>query len=1317
MRSFCFIDIICCISLKTEPARILYHKSIPTLSVPQVHPNPISRRASQRACQLSLCTAPPLSAMSKKSGPSKVSGPSVAAPPLPASRSPSGSRSRSGSVRPLSDDGDIQHTHAQHDEHQQGGEDDYDDEDDAGSVSGSESGSGSGSGSDNSSDAGSDFEGHSGYKKGGYHPVHIGDVYGPGGRYTIERKLGWGHFSTVWLASDATKPADHPAKLVALKIQKSAIQYTEAALDEITLLEEINVEYQKFIKQNKGEANTGKGGAGAAAAAAASSSSSSADSARATAAASPTSSGLESEGKFIVHLLDHFTLLGPHGKHQCLVFERAGKNLLHVIKKFNYQGLPLPMVKSMIRQILHGLHFLHHNCHIIHTDLKPENFLIQGPEYNLAELQKEREEAVKARLEKENAKRQAQKLAEIEALRASMGAIKLGPSSSSSASATAAAASAAASATGAPKLTKNQKKRLKAKKKKQAEKAAGGGAGAAADKKDGGAGDNDDEDGEDEDGEDEKEESEAAATAAAAAAPAEASAGTAAPSADVATAVAAAAPGSTSDDASTAATAAADATAAASAAAAAPATPAVDHLDSLISSFLSGESAEFHTKIADLGNACWTHKHFTDDVTTRQYRAPEVLVGYPYSTPIDIFSTAALAFELITGEYLFDPKHDEHNKFTRDEDHLALMSELLGRMPKKLTTQGKYSRDLFTKRGDLRHIKELDRWGLYEVLRDKYHLGATESKMLASFLLPMLHLDPDRRATAQEALSHPWLRLQTEEEYLEYFAAEEAAKEAARSPQVKQMSKKARKQMMARAAMAGANQPAGTSSKPANDADPDASFEADDLDESFEGAEGEDDDGSSDGAVDDDLPLMGDNPDDPDDLGEDLGEEDLEDDDEVDGSDEDGERDPLDDSLTDSVIDDSQLDDGEEPLMYQTESGFSIRIPPSLQHRPDLQYLFAQATERALSGDSRFAAFLDPLVGESAILEAAREEEEAKLREGEEGDAEEEEQERIEREEQELLEGELDELDESALADNGLDDSTEGGPAAAALRQSQLRYLRELRLRAARQDALDAELDADLARQQQLLDSSYEFNESEEQAMARSHGHSNSTGSATSASAAHAALHPHSGHASHHHVAEHAPSRHAPHSTHALVHHRQEQTQAAASSAAAANHTHHKPSTRLAPVHGSAASRVATAPFDASPSLADVEDLGVETPSTLRGELDDDALAMAAALNSHSHLSPFVSASSVDSSHANDVDAERALEVASSSVANPLDVRQLAQLLKTNANGSNSKQRSVGKAATAAAPPTMPDEPDEDDLQLAREEAAAEAASAAAASR
>jgi len=39
------------------------------------------------------------------------------------------------------------------------------------------------------------------YRRGGYHAVRIGDAFNDG-RYVVQSKLGWGHFSTVWLAWD-----------------------------------------------------------------------------------------------------------------------------------------------------------------------------------------------------------------------------------------------------------------------------------------------------------------------------------------------------------------------------------------------------------------------------------------------------------------------------------------------------------------------------------------------------------------------------------------------------------------------------------------------------------------------------------------------------------------------------------------------------------------------------------------------------------------------------------------------------------------------------------------------------------------------------------------------------------------------------------------------------------------------------------------------------------------------------------------------------------------------------------------------------------
>lgn len=45
------------------------------------------------------------------------------------------------------------------------------------------------------------------------------------------KKLGWGHFSTVWRCVD-----QRSGHVLAVKVQKSAEHYTEAALDEIDIL-------------------------------------------------------------------------------------------------------------------------------------------------------------------------------------------------------------------------------------------------------------------------------------------------------------------------------------------------------------------------------------------------------------------------------------------------------------------------------------------------------------------------------------------------------------------------------------------------------------------------------------------------------------------------------------------------------------------------------------------------------------------------------------------------------------------------------------------------------------------------------------------------------------------------------------------------------------------------------------------------------------------------------------------------------------------------------------------------------------------------
>ena len=78
----------------------------------------------------------------------------------------------------------------------------------------------------------SEDEGMPDYKIGGYHPVHVGEILLD--RYIIIQKLGWGHFSTVWLTKDLKYNS-----YVAIKVQKSAQHYLEAAYDEVEILDQV----------------------------------------------------------------------------------------------------------------------------------------------------------------------------------------------------------------------------------------------------------------------------------------------------------------------------------------------------------------------------------------------------------------------------------------------------------------------------------------------------------------------------------------------------------------------------------------------------------------------------------------------------------------------------------------------------------------------------------------------------------------------------------------------------------------------------------------------------------------------------------------------------------------------------------------------------------------------------------------------------------------------------------------------------------------------------------------------------------------------
>jgi serine/threonine-protein kinase SRPK3 len=87
-----------------------------------------------------------------------------------------------------------------------------------------------------------------------------------------------------------------------------------------------------------------------------------------------------------VQLLDNFMHTGPNGTHYVMAFEILGVNLLEIIKRYDYKGIPIPLIRVLAKQCLIGIDYLNRICSLIHTDLKPENVVIALTQAELKEI-------------------------------------------------------------------------------------------------------------------------------------------------------------------------------------------------------------------------------------------------------------------------------------------------------------------------------------------------------------------------------------------------------------------------------------------------------------------------------------------------------------------------------------------------------------------------------------------------------------------------------------------------------------------------------------------------------------------------------------------------------------------------------------------------------------------------------------------------------------------------------------------------------------------------------------------------------------------
>lgn len=500
------------------------------------------------------------------------------------------------------------------------------------------------------------------YVPGGYHPCYIGETY-RNNKYTLVRKLGWGHFSTVWLARDNDKQCH-----VAMKIVRSAKHYTDTAVDEIKLLDKV------------------------------------------------TTGDLYHPGhEHVIQLLDTFTHKGPNGVHVCMVFEVLGENLLSLIRRYKHRGIPIVFVKQIAKQLLLALDFLHRTCGVIHTDLKPENVLIEiGDVEQIVRLVEEEESHAKLQRKLLRTKSKTshittpnvamQKVRHSAETPISPNVVRNGrrlrrqtlitgsqplpsPMRTFNKSFT--------SVPGLAQTTSNTPIRHTM---SQASFGQPFGQSSYAPGELSFINNSDSEE------------------------PMEGSLNNSLLSMSILQ----------------------------------PYNglfmPQDKAHDTLM---VINEDELILVKIADLGNACWVHHHFTDEIQTRQYRSPEVLLGYHWGASADLWSFACLIFELLTGDYLFDPRSGK--TYTKDDDHMAQVIELIGPFPRAMLKESYYARDFFNANGELHRISKLKPWSLKDVLVEKYKFSVTDAIDIADFLLPMLTLQPENRADAGGMVNHPWL--------------------------------------------------------------------------------------------------------------------------------------------------------------------------------------------------------------------------------------------------------------------------------------------------------------------------------------------------------------------------------------------------------------------------------------------------------------------------------------------------------------------------------------------------------------------------------
>lgn len=157
-------------------------------------------------------------------------------------------------------------------------------------------------------------------------------------------------------------------------------------------------------------------------------------------------------------------------------------------------------------------------------------------------------------------------------------------------------------------------------------------------------------------------------------------------------------------------------------------------------------------RLIDFGSATFDHEHHSKVVSTRHYRAIEVILELGWSQPCDVWSIGCILFELYTGITMFQT-HD-------NREHIAMMERILGTIPWRMATRSKTK--YFNRHGWL--VWDDNNSAGYFVRRNCRPLreymsnhGIREELDLFDLIDLMLTYEPSKRITCSQALRHPFL--------------------------------------------------------------------------------------------------------------------------------------------------------------------------------------------------------------------------------------------------------------------------------------------------------------------------------------------------------------------------------------------------------------------------------------------------------------------------------------------------------------------------------------------------------------------------------